>query len=57
MDDEFVRGVKVHATAELAEKAEADWLKEMGTTNEKAREDEADWGTCIAIWECELNKA
>jgi hypothetical protein len=54
MDDGFVRGIRAFATAELAKKAEAEWLKEMGITNEKEKEDEADWGTCIAIWECEV---
>ena len=56
MDDGFVRGVKTFATKEAAKKAEAEWLIEMGITNEEERENESDWGTCIAIWECEMEE-
>jgi hypothetical protein len=56
MDDGFVRGIRAFATAELAKKAEAEWLISMGIMTEKEKEDEADWGTCIAIRECEVEK-
>ena len=55
MDDGFVRGVRAFASEEAAKKAEEEWLMAMGITNEQEREGEADWGTCIAIWKCEVD--
>jgi hypothetical protein len=54
MDDGFVRDVQVCRTHRAAKKAEAAWLCQQDILNEQEREHKADWGTGIAIWECEI---
>lgn len=54
MEEGIVRDVTAHANEQNAGKAEAQWLGAMGVADQKEREARADWGTGIAIWECEL---
>ncbi len=54
MEDGIVRGVQAFHTAEAAAKAEEHWLRAMDIHTEKDREHRSDWGTGIAIWECDL---
>jgi len=46
--------VKTFLTRESAEKAEQEWLKEQGITNEIAREGHAQNGTELIVHECEV---
>ena len=54
MEEGIVRGVQVLQSREIAEAAERQWLAERGLENPKDREHASDWGTGIAIWDCEL---
>ena len=54
MDDGFVRGVQAFCTRRAAKKVETAWLCQQDILNKKEREHKADWGTGIAIWECEI---
>ena len=55
MDDGNVRDVKAFKTEEAAQRAEKEWLAEHELTSEQDREHASDWGTGIAIWECDMN--
>jgi hypothetical protein len=55
MEEGIVRGVQVFKTPESAAEAEAQWLAAHELTEDKRREEASDWGTGIAIWECNLN--
>jgi len=57
MVDGMVREVSVHATEERAEQAEKQWLREKEILDEKEREEKSDWGTGVAVWECEVEMA
>jgi uncharacterized membrane protein len=54
MEDGIVRGVEAFRTAEAAAKAEKKWLRATDIRDEKEREQKSDWGTGIAVWECDL---
>lgn len=55
MEEGIVRDVQTFRTADAAAAAEALWLLAKGIRDEKAREQASDWGTGIAVWECDLN--
>lgn len=54
MEEGTVRGVQAFRTAKAAKSAEKRWLRGCGIHNEKERNAKSDWGTGIAVWECEL---
>ncbi len=54
MEEGILHGVRAFLTEASATRAEREWLEGMELTEEKVREQAADWGTGIAIWECEL---
>ena len=54
MEEGLVRGVRVFMTERSAQRAEAEWLAAHELTDEKLREEASDWGTGIAIWQCDL---
>ena len=54
MEEGIVRGVRAFMTESSAKQAEDNWLAEHELTQEKRREEASDWGTGIAVWECEL---
>ena len=53
MEDGIVRDVQAFLTQAAASEAERAWLKTQGIHTNKEREHRSDWGTGIAIWECE----
>lgn len=54
MKEGIVRGMRAFMTESSAQQAEAAWLAERELPEEKRREEASDWGTGIAIWECDL---
>ena len=54
MEEGIVRAVRAFMTESSAQQAEAAWLTAHELKEEKAREVALDWGTGIAIWECDL---
>jgi len=54
MEEGIVRGVRAFMTKSPAQQAEAAWLAAHELTEEKLREEASDWGTGVAIWECDL---
>ena len=52
-EEGIVRDVQTFNNRETAERAEQEWLAAHGLVDEKDRERASDWGTGIAIWECE----
>ena len=54
MEEGIVRDVRAFTTESSARQAEAAWLTAHGLTEAKLREEASDWGTGIAIWECDL---
>lgn len=54
MEEGIVRGVRAFMTESSAQQVEAAWLAAHELTEEKLREEAGDWGTGIAIWECDL---
>ena len=54
MEGGIVRGVRTFLTESSAQQVEAQWLATRGLTEEKLREEASDWGTGIAIYECDL---
>ena len=54
MEDGIVRGVQAFATADAAKAAESAWLRSLDIHDEEERAYRSDWGTGIAIWECDL---
>ena len=46
--------VRAFMTESSAQRAEAAWLAAHELSEEKCREEASDWGTGIAIWECDL---
>lgn len=54
MEDGIVRDVQALPTQEAAATAERAWLSAQRIQTEKEREHRSDWGTGIAIWECEV---
>jgi len=56
MEEGIVRGVQAFATGTLALAAEQRWLDDHGLADTKKREHASDWGTGIALHECEVNK-
>ena len=54
MEEGIVRGVRAFVTESSAKQAEEAWLAAHDLTEEKLREESSDWGTGIAIWECDL---
>ncbi len=55
LEEGIVRDVRAFMTESSAQQAEAAWLAERELTEEKRREEASDWGTGIAIWQCDLN--
>lgn len=55
MEEGIVRGVQAFQTAEAAAEAEAQWLLAKGIRNDEERDDRSDWGTGVAVWECDLS--
>lgn len=53
MVDGIVRDVAVYLDRHAAAKAERDWLTVQGIDTENVRLHRSDWGTGIAIWDCE----
>jgi len=54
VEEGIVRAVGAFMTESSAQQAEAAWLAAHELTEEKIREEASDWGTGIAIWECDL---
>ncbi len=54
LEDGMVKEVAVYASEESAQRAEQKWLSSHGLADEKARRHASDFGTGIAIWECNL---
>lgn len=54
MEDGMVCGVQVFGMHEAAARAEQNWLQQSGLSDVKAREHASDWGTGIAVLECEI---
>ena len=54
MEEGIVRGVRAFMTESSAKQAKEEWLAGHELTHEKRREDASDWGTGIAIYECDL---
>ncbi|MCC6489684.1 MAG: hypothetical protein IT364_19475 [Candidatus Hydrogenedentes bacterium] len=54
LEDGMVGDVSVFANAACAQRAEQEWLAAHDLTDENKREHASDWGTGIAIWECDL---
>jgi len=54
MEESIFRGVRAFMSESSAQQAEATWLATHELTEEKVREEASDWGTGIAIWECDL---
>jgi len=54
MEEGIVHGVRAFMTESSAQEAEAAWLAAHELTEEECREEASDWGTGIAIWECDL---
>ncbi len=54
MEEGMVRGVQAFGNRAAAEHAEQKWLWERGLAEDKDRERASDWGTGIAIWNCEI---
>ena len=54
MEEGIVRGVRAFVTEGSAKQAEEAWLAEHGLTEEKRRDEASDWGTGIAVYECDL---
>ena len=54
MEEGIVRDVQVFLTKQTAAQAEQAWLKVQDIHTEKEREHKSDWGTGVAIWECEI---
>jgi len=52
--DGVVRNVMAFRAEESAQQAEEIWLRENELLDEKYREKASDFGTGIAVWECEL---
>ncbi len=52
-EEGIVRDVQVFNNREAADRAEREWLAAHGLVEGKDRERASDWGTGIAIWECE----
>lgn len=54
LEEGIVRGVHAFMTESSAKQAEDNWLAKHELTQEKHREEASDWGTGIAIYECDL---
>ena len=54
LEEGIVRGVRAFMTDSSAKQAEEAWLAAHELTEAKRREEASDWGTGIAIYECEL---
>lgn len=54
MEEGIVRRGRTFMTESSARQAEDNWLVEQELTQEKLREEASDWGTGIAVYECEL---
>lgn len=54
MIDGIVHDVVAFRTSDSAAAAEQTWLCVEGILDQKERERRSDWGTGIAVWECEL---
>jgi hypothetical protein len=54
MEEGIVRDVRAFMTESSAKRAEATWLAAHELTDEKRREEASDWGTGIAVYECDL---
>ncbi len=54
LEEGIVRGVEAFASEDVAQAAERHWLTGHGLENPKDREKASDFGTGIAIWECEV---
>jgi hypothetical protein len=54
MEEDIVRDVRAFMTGNSAKQAESEWLAEHRLTETKRREEVSDWGTGIAIYECDL---
>jgi len=54
MEEGIVRDVRAFMTESSAQQAEAAWLAAHELAEERLREEASDWGTGIAIWECDL---
>jgi hypothetical protein len=50
----YCLGVRTFMTESSAHQAEAAWLAVHELTEEKRRDEASDWGTGIAIYECDL---
>lgn len=55
MEDGIVRDVQVLPTRDAAAASERAWLNAQGIHTDEEREHRSDWGTGIAIWECEIH--
>jgi hypothetical protein len=54
MEEGIVHSVEVYASEDGVQRAEQEWLSTHGLAGESAGEQVSDFGTGIAIWECEL---
>ena len=54
MEDGIVRDVQAFPTRDAAATAERIWLNTHGIHSVREREHRSDWGTGIAIWECDM---
>jgi len=54
LEEGIVRGVRAFMTKTSAQQAEATWLAAHELTEDKRREEASDWGTGIAVYECDL---
>jgi hypothetical protein len=54
MEEGIVQGVEAFKMPGASAEAEARWLLAKGISDEKERERHADWGTGVAVWECDL---
>ena len=54
MEEGIVLGVRAFMTESSAKQGEDEWLATHELTEYKRREEASDWGTGIAIYECDL---